>query len=1663
MFYKHQSLYPEEIRGMRVPYDLRKNNYYRMKRNLFTLFMILCLLQTSSLLGQAVGDYGSSAASGTSGSMNWFTGTWYVCTTAGTWTGATTTTTPPTNAKNVWILAGDSVVISSGTAGTLAKCLNLEIAGKLNQVGTQVELSQCYGNLHVASTGVFYVRQKYIFGNVNTAAETLTVDAGGKLLCYDQFRLQAANGFATTITNNGIFGAATATAGGSATVYVLAGNTNVIFTGTGTTILRALLSDTNAGSCNFTIDQNMTFCPASGGAAIKLQNASGVGATTARSLTINAGKTVTITSGGWFANTAAFTGVDANNTYNINGTLDVSAGSIYWGCTSNTTADQRGTTNAQIINIGSTGVLKCGSVVTVNKPQPTQTLAVNVSAGGKISYAGTSYQTLPTTTSFAATTTSLLTNSNSNLTFTNASATTLTLNSDLSVDQNLTLGAATTLSAAGNLNVNGVLTLAGKVINNPGIISLGSSSTLSGASSSNYIDLANGGTLTRKGVSTSATFFPIGLGSSYTPFTLTNTVGTPDISTKLKTTFDNAVQDATKVVNLQWSVIGSSATTADITYQFNTTNQATSFDPAAACELGNYSSVWGTPVNVGTPTGNNPYTVSATGLTIPTTYNAYVLGNTGAVVRTAPTTTTWSGATDSDWTKAGNWSNGVPDNTLEAIIPASLTNYPVIATSQDIKNLTVASGASIINNGTLNIYGSAISNNGTLSGTGVYAFVGSVSQVITGSMSVNHLLLNNNSGVVNNGALTVNTDLTVVAGGITGTAPVYSVDLPVTFTGSGTASAGLILSPSAGNVGTLTINGTGTLNLTAAGATKNLVLTAGTLGNSSNNITVSTSVSRSAGALGAAPIYSTALPVTFTGSGSVSSGYEIAPTSGAVSVLTINASGTYSVSGYTTTGDVNVAVGTLKMAGNMAVGNVSVASGATFNSDVTATSTARHTLTVGNGAAGNNAVLTVNGTVGSSTKWTNDGIDIEISANAKTFTVNGTGGFIGISGMRPAANADTRTLDITINQDMYFDRDNGGAANIEPALTLQNGTGTYARTLTIASGATVAFRGNAGFHGIKNATTSADELVSNYASSSSNQGNCTYSIFGTLDLSYYAGSLFNLNTCSYSGSTQSVMVNVKGGGTLKFGSIVKMFNALQGQYCGIVADSASNIIFNSSSTQYNLLSGGGTIPTFTFWNLTINNSNGIAFTSSPLIKGNLTLSAGNITGSAVIMGGASAQTITSNGNTIENLTINNAAGVLGAPTVSNTLYLTNGSLQDFSNLSNATLVFNGSSAQTIGAGLTAVKNLTINNAAGVSLGSDPTVSGVLNILNGKLFLSNHNLTMGASSTISLASSNNYLVTDGTGLLVMNAPASTSTIFPVGTSTTFNPVTLNPATSAGFYVGVNNTNSPALPATDATILPLKSIGRTWNITTSAPSATTLTFGYNGSTDANSGFDNSGANVALLQYNGSAWGYVGAGSVTPGIGVTTAKTATIEGIGSFSSFTVANPGPGAVYTNTSGSTFSDIFRSKASGNWNGSTVWELFDASTSTWSSTVLTPTETSTVTIQSGHTVTITTQAGVGNLTIESGATLNSSVSAYTSTPIVLSVGKTSAVIRNNGVFGCGIGSTAGTVGDGISLALGSNCISFLLTGTGNTGIGNLYAVAGSNNLSAVIDQNVQFR
>ena len=79
--------------------------------------------------------------------------------------------------------------------------------------------------------------------------------------------------------------------------------------------------------------------------------------------------------------------------------------------------------------------------------------------------------------------------------------------------------------------------------------------------------------------------------------------------------------------------------------------------------------------------------------------------------------TTWSGATDSDWSTSSNWSNGIPVATSNILIPASLTNYPTASGTVTVNSVVMNSGASLIAQST---FSGAITYNRNLATTNWY-------------------------------------------------------------------------------------------------------------------------------------------------------------------------------------------------------------------------------------------------------------------------------------------------------------------------------------------------------------------------------------------------------------------------------------------------------------------------------------------------------------------------------------------------------------------------------------------------------------------------------------------------------------------------------------------------------------------------------------------------------------------------------------------------------------------------------------------------------------------------------------------------------------------------------------------------------------------------------
>jgi len=265
-----------------------------------------------------------------------------------------------------------------------------------------------------------------------------------------------------------------------------------------------------------------------------------------------------------------------------------------------------------------------------------------------------------------------------------------------SLINNLTINnsAGVTLSTA--KQVNSTLTLtSGKLTTNGNVLTLVNSST---GSSSSYVVADAPGTVTMNGVSSAKTI-PIGTASSYAPLVISAGSST-NYSTYVTSTLPCAVGNANQVVNLAWSINGSSAP-SNVVFQWNSTNQGSSFNPANTCEIGQYgSSCPYTATSIGVASGSGPYTLSV-GSGLASGSNLYSVGNLNSIVPAGPSLSavTMSSALSTTY---GTASSGVSftangSNLSTNITATAQTGYEVSTSSSTGygSSVTVANGTMV--------------------------------------------------------------------------------------------------------------------------------------------------------------------------------------------------------------------------------------------------------------------------------------------------------------------------------------------------------------------------------------------------------------------------------------------------------------------------------------------------------------------------------------------------------------------------------------------------------------------------------------------------------------------------------------------------------------------------------------------------------------------------------------------------------------------------------------------------------------------------------------------------------------------------------------------------------------------------------------------------------
>ncbi len=195
------------------------------------------------------------------------------------------------------------------------------------------------------------------------------------------------------------------------------------------------------------------------------------------------------------------------------------------------------------------------------------------------------------------------------------------------------------LGLAGNAVINGTMTLTAGLFN---IYSynLTLANAPVGYTSSSYIYhySTGNGTLTINNVGSGSTVFPVGISANYVPITFTGTTNSPNVTVGFGLTLTNAPLNASNIVNVQWSILSSTASSTTPTFQYSSNNQASGYLPTSTIVVGAYSGSAYSENLLGVISGSSPYTVSTTSAIALTTSLAslYAIGNQYSFAPGAP-------------------------------------------------------------------------------------------------------------------------------------------------------------------------------------------------------------------------------------------------------------------------------------------------------------------------------------------------------------------------------------------------------------------------------------------------------------------------------------------------------------------------------------------------------------------------------------------------------------------------------------------------------------------------------------------------------------------------------------------------------------------------------------------------------------------------------------------------------------------------------------------------------------------------------------------------------------------------------------------------------------------------------------------------------------------
>ncbi len=184
------------------------------------------------------------------------------------------------------------------------------------------------------------------------------------------------------------------------------------------------------------------------------------------------------------------------------------------------------------------------------------------------------------------------------------------------------------------------------------------------------------------------------------------------------------------------------------------------------------------------------------------------------------------------------------------------------------------------------------------------------------------------------------------------------------------------------------------------------------------------------------------------------------------------------------------------------------------------------------------------------------------------------------------------------------------------------------------------------------------------------------------------------------------------------------------------------------------------------------------------------------------------------------------------------------------------IIYTGTINQTIAAG--SYSKLTINNAAGTLLSGNVILSDSLKLTNGNVNIGKYLLTLsGTTGIVYNASSSRYIITSDTGYLVIqnigSSGRSGSILFPIGTITSYTPITISNSTTLDQYYA-RVADSIAESGYGNSYRTSNVVNKRWFAYSTLGNTATLSLQWN-LTDELSGFNRSSSYVSQLL--GSPW--------------------------------------------------------------------------------------------------------------------------------------------------------------------------------------------------------------